>query len=267
MSKLDVHVLVCLWGRFQMWVCVLETGLRWVSVCEGYGNDVCKQKMTCCNRWSWCDHFGSPTWSLSYIFLQACMHTLTHTHTHTHTHTVHMHKQIAHTHRYIEREKERERDAQFTHTGTHKSTHTSLGLLFIYIPHCVAAFTHLDLHQVSLFKPNDTIAIGKPIHAPSCLLESFLVTASEISSPVHFICALERSGTWSRKSYRRFYSILCYSRLCSSPAGSSPLPESNFICPLLSLSIPLPVAPQYHLSDEVLVFRLISRPLSSTLCF
>ena len=41
-----------------------------------------------------------------------------------------------------------------------------------------------------------------------------------------------------------FYPILFYSRLCPSTAGSSCLPESsNCLCPLLSLSIPLPVAP------------------------
>ena len=49
-----------------------------------------------------------------------------------------------------------------------------------------------------------------------------------------------------------FYSILFYSRLCPSTAGSSPPPESSiFLCPLLSLSIPLPVAPQCHLSNDV----------------
>ena len=64
------------------------------------------------------------------------------------------------------------------------------------------------------------------------------------------------------------YSILFYSRLCPSTAGSSPPPESSiFLCPLLSLSIPLPVAPQRHLSNDVLVFRLILHPLSATLCF
>ena len=68
-----------------------------------------------------------------------------------------------------------------------------------------------------------------------------------------------------------FYSILFnpfYSRLCPSTAGSSPPPESSiFLCPLLSLSIPLPVAPQCHLSNDVLVFQLILLPLSATLCF
>ena len=59
-----------------------------------------------------------------------------------------------------------------------------------------------------------------------------------------------------------------YSRLCPSTAASSPLPESsNFLCPLLFLSIPLPVAPQCHLSNDVLVFRLILSPLSASLCF
>ena len=64
------------------------------------------------------------------------------------------------------------------------------------------------------------------------------------------------------------YSILFYSRLCPSTAGSSPPPESSiFFCPLLSSSIPLLAAPQCHLSNDVLVFRLILHPLSATLCF
>ena len=63
-----------------------------------------------------------------------------------------------------------------------------------------------------------------------------------------------------------FYSILFYSRLCPSTAGRSPPPESpKFLCLLLSLSMPLPVAP--HLSNVVLVFQLILRPLSATLYF
>ena len=63
------------------------------------------------------------------------------------------------------------------------------------------------------------------------------------------------------------YSIVFYSRLCPSTAGSSPLPESsNFLCPLLSLSIPLPVAPQCHLSNDILIFQLILCPSSATLC-
>ena len=62
--------------------------------------------------------------------------------------------------------------------------------------------------------------------------------------------------------------ILFYSRLCPSTTGSSPPPESStFLCPLLSLSIPLLVAPQCHLSNDVLVFRLILHPLPATLCF
>ena len=59
--------------------------------------------------------------------------------------------------------------------------------------------------------------------------------------------------------------VLFYSRLCPSTAGSSPPPESSiFLCPLLSLSIMLLVAPQCHLSNDVLVFRLILHPLSAT---
>ena len=60
---------------------------------------------------------------------------------------------------------------------------------------------------------------------------------------------------------------LFYSRLCPSTAGCSPPPESNFLCPLLSLSIPLSVASQCHLFNDVLVFQLILNPLSATLCF
>ena len=48
------------------------------------------------------------------------------------------------------------------------------------------------------------------------------------------------------------FAILFYSRLCSSTAGSSPPPESSiFLCPLLSSSIPLLVAPECHLSNDV----------------
>ena len=57
--------------------------------------------------------------------------------------------------------------------------------------------------------------------------------------------------------------ILFYCRVCPSTAGSSQ--SSNFLCPLLSLSILLPVAPQCHLSNDVLVFRLILHPLPATL--
>ena len=65
-----------------------------------------------------------------------------------------------------------------------------------------------------------------------------------------------------------FCSILFYSRLCPSTAGSSPPPESsNFLCPLLSLSIPLPVVPQCHLSNDVLVSQPVLHPLSANLCF
>ena len=45
-----------------------------------------------------------------------------------------------------------------------------------------------------------------------------------------------------------FYSI---SRPCPSIAQNSPPPgSSNFLCPSLSLSIPLPVAPQCHFSNQ-----------------
>ena len=55
--------------------------------------------------------------------------------------------------------------------------------------------------------------------------------------------------------------FILYSKLCPSTTGSSPPPESSvFLCLLLSLSIPLPVAPQCHLSNDVLVFRQILPP-------
>ena len=61
-----------------------------------------------------------------------------------------------------------------------------------------------------------------------------------------------------------FYSILG----CVLPLQEEALRQSStFLCPLLSLSIPLLVVPQCHLSNDVLVFRLILHPLSATLCF
>ena len=64
-------------------------------------------------------------------------------------------------------------------------------------------------------------------------------------------------------------SILLYSILgCVLPLQETALRQSSiFLCPLLSSSIPLLVAPQCHLSNDVLVFRLILHPLSATLCF
>ena len=52
--------------------------------------------------------------------------------------------------------------------------------------------------------------------------------------------------------------------LCPSTAASSPPQSSSFILPLLSLSIPLPVPAQCHLSNDILVFQLILQPLSAT---
>ena len=58
-----------------------------------------------------------------------------------------------------------------------------------------------------------------------------------------------------------------YSRLCPSTAGSSPPPWSSiFLCPLLSSSVPLLVAPQCHLSNDFLVFQLILHPLLVFVC-
>ena len=135
------------------------------------------------------------------------------------------------------------------------------------------------------------------IHRQKCLPGHSAITQMDINIPVSLYSVL-------------FCSILFCCRLCpsASTAGSSPLPESsiflcpllslsipllvapqchlsNFLCPLLSLSIPLPVAPQCHLSlslsmsillpvapqchlsNDVLVFWLIWHPVSATLCF
>ena len=69
-----------------------------------------------------------------------------------------------------------------------------------------------------------------------------------------------------------FYSILGCVLLLQEVAPPPPLPtpeSSIFLCPLLSLSIPLPVVSQCYLSNAVLVFRQILHihPLSATLCF
>ena len=57
-------------------------------------------------------------------------------------------------------------------------------------------------------------------------------------------CAPSRHIGSARRCAISYHSILFYSRLCPSTAGSSPAPESsNLLCPLLSLSKPLPVAP------------------------
>ena len=66
----------------------------------------------------------------------------------------------------------------------------------------------------------------------------------------------------------RFSSIIFYPRLCLSTAGSKPLPESsNFPWPMLPLSILLHAAQQCHPPNDVLVFHLVLRSLSTTLCF
>ena len=52
-----------------------------------------------------------------------------------------------------------------------------------------------------------------------------------------------------------YTTFLFYSRLCPSPAGSSPPQEyPNFLCPLLSLSIPFSLTPQCHISTSVPLF-------------
>ena len=64
--------------------------------------------------------------------------------------------------------------------------------------------------------------------------------------------------------------ILFYSKLCPSNAGSNPPPVlqlSLSFAILVHTSILLPVAPQYHLSNDVMVFQLILHTLSATLCF
>ena len=69
---------------------------------------------------------------------------------------------------------------------------------------------------------------------------------------------LRRTGLHHSVVHLSIHSILFHSRLCPSTAGSNCLPESsNYFCPLLSLSIPLPVAPQCHLTSDILVFQLI----------
>ena len=60
------------------------------------------------------------------------------------------------------------------------------------------------------------------------------------------------------------FSVLCYPCLYRSLLPHNVI--SPFLCPLLSLSIPLLVAPQCHLSNDVLVFQLILHPLSATNC-
>ena len=90
------------------------------------------------------------------------------------------------------------------------------------------------------------------------------------SNGIYFLCFINshRKIVWGCSTWTvitiLFYSILFYSRLCPSTTGSSPPPESSIsLCPLLSLSIPFLVAPQCHLSNDVLVFRLILHPLSA----
>ena len=102
------------------------------------------------------------------------------------------------------------------------------------------------------------MADGAPPFSARCLPPMLERDFQSLLNFLTFVCGF----------FKLIYYILFYSRLCPSTAGSSPPPESSiFLCPLLSLSIPLLVAPQCHLSNDVLVFRLILHPLSATVCF
>ena len=73
---------------------------------------------------------------------------------------------------------------------------------------------------------------------------------------------------YKKKKKKKTEQVLLYSRLCPSIAGGSPPPQSsNFLCSLLSFSILLLVAPQFHLSNTVLVFQLVLHCISATLSF
>ena len=84
-----------------------------------------------------------------------------------------------------------------------------------------------------------------------CLGQSYYVTlrSSYYSTSSVAISALAAELAARSVVQSKFSSVL--SKLCPSTAGSNPPPESsNFLCPLLSLSIPQPFAPQCHLSKE-----------------
>ena len=88
------------------------------------------------------------------------------------------------------------------------------------------------------------------------------------SKVTSFSCAIPLPPSVGPSCFECHHSTLFYSRLCPSTVGSSSLQESSiFPCPLLSLSIQLPVAPQCHLSNNVLIFLLNLHPISATLCF
>ena len=121
-----------------------------------------------------------------------------------------------------------------THTSqTHTHTHTDI-VIYTYLPTYI--YTH-TLARIYFFLHTHTHA---HTHCTQCA-ECFVV----------------------------FFTNKCFAFaiLFSSTGGCNPQPgSSNCLCPLLSLSIPFPVAPQCHLSNEALVFQLILRPLSDTLC-
>ena len=179
--------------------------------------------------------------SLSLSHTHTHTHTLTHSpaewHTHTRTHT-HAHTHI-HTHTH-------------THTLTHspaewhtqKNTLVNINWDAFLTNNCKKEQFFILWSTVLVLTPRN--ASSRSLHCPSL-------------SPAKHCAALPPPSSIAYTTHILFCSILD----CPSIAGSSPPPESFiFFCPLLSLSIPLPVAPQSHLSN-VLVFQLILHRLSA----
>ena len=105
---------------------------------------------------------------------------------------------------------------------------------------------------VSVWSREEGCRCTVPIFQDNCLLRVH-------SSPV---ARARRADQVCQFCVVLFYSILG----CVLPLQEVALHQSSiFLCPLLSSSIPLLVAPQCHLSSDVLVFRLILHPLSATL--
>ena len=90
-------------------------------------------------------------------------------------------------------------------------------------------------------------------HPPIIDLRSHLCPA-DCQQPVD--CHGWACSTYSGRLASCIMIIPFYSRLCP-PQEVGLRQSSNFLCPLLSLSILFPVAPQCHLSNDVLVFQLI----------